>query len=139
MVTRLEQINPDGTPKEGLERWLIEVSPLREFSLSAYIKALFTANPGLYRIIVFIITPHPLYQKERSVSRDEATAWLSEGSNKLPKSVHEQAYSNEYNCTALIYEFERPSYANEAHVKIPGRLSGTTHLLKAKLWGALKP
>ena len=86
MVTRLEQINHDGTSKKPPDRWAVEVQRLRKFSLKAYLKALFSANPGYYRIIVFAVTT-PFYQTEEIVSRKEAMEWLWSGLNELPDSI----------------------------------------------------
>jgi len=137
LVTRLEQINPDGTSIDPPDRWSIKVKS-GNFSLSEYIKALFTANPGHFRIIVFICTPHPFSQTEASVSRDEATIWLASGLNKLPKTIGVLKYSKDYSSTALIYEFEKPSYNENAKTKLPSDLSGRIHLEKAKIWKALE-
>lgn len=140
IATRLEQINSDGTPKAGTQRWLAGSGPLREFSLRAYLAALFSANQGYYRVIVFIVTPHPFSQADVSVRRDEAIAWLSEGLNTLPRSIAEKPYSHEHSCSALIYEFEQPSQskAHEAKIQIPGRLPAGVHLRKANLWKELE-
>lgn len=139
IVTRLEQINFDGTPKRGLERWATKVLPLRYFDLEQYILALFTSNPGYYRVIVFIVT-HPFYQEGPEINHDEATAWLREGLNTLPRSIGKQSFSLGHTSTALIYEFEQSSRSEqgEVNIKIPGRLEARTHLVKAGLWTTLE-
>jgi len=138
MATRLEQINRDGTSKEPPDRWAVEIQRLRKFSLKAYLVALFTANPGYYRIIVFIVTPTPFYQARRMVSRQEAMDWLGSGLNELPHSIGQLEYSEEYKCTALIYEYEQPNPGEPGELKIPSNLQGRTHLVKANLWQALE-
>ncbi len=138
LVTRLEQINDDGTSKPEPDRWASEMGPLRNFSLSAYLKALFTNKPGLFRIIVFIVTPHPFSQSEAKVSRDEAIEWLHQGLNKLPKSIGKLEYTEEYTCTALIYEFEKKQGKDTAKTVIPGRLSASTHLVSSEIMKGLK-
>ena len=138
MVTRLEQINRDGTSKEPPDRWAVEVQPLRKFSLKAYLVALFTANPGRYRIIVFIVTPHPFSQTDVKVSRDEAMAWLGSGLNRLPDEIGRLEYTEKHECTALIYEFEQANPDEPAELKDPSDLQGRTHLERAKLWEALR-
>ncbi|MGB2863641.1 MAG: hypothetical protein WBC05_09985, partial [Sedimentisphaerales bacterium] len=75
LVARLEQINPDGTPKSGSDRWAVEVRPLHRFSLSGYLRALFKSDPGYFRIIVFIVTPHPFDKSDEQVSIDDAIEW----------------------------------------------------------------
>ena len=151
MVTRLEQINSNGTSKEPPDRWAVEAQPLRwapprsflsqprsKFSLTKYLKALFNANPGSYRIIVFIVTRTPFNQTGKIVSRKDAMDWLWIGLNELPDSIGKLKYSKKYKCTALIYEFEQPNPGEPAELKIPSHLQGRTHLVKAKLWQALE-
>ena len=134
MATRLEQINYDGTSKEGRQRWQTKVSSLQKFNFKQYINALFKANKGLFRIIVFIITPHPFSQTGLKVRQEEAIGWLSAGLNVLPSSIGNIEYSKNCNCHALIYEFEKLSHDKSAKPVVPGYLEGRTHLEKAKLW-----
>ena len=139
MVTRLEQINRDGTSKEPPDRWAVEVHPLEKFSLRAYLRALFKANPGYYRIIVFIVTPTPFNQQvEYGMSRKEAMDWLAGGLNELPDSIGQVECQEECKCTALIYEFEQPNPGEPAKLNIPSHLQGRTHLIKANLWRILE-
>jgi hypothetical protein len=138
MVTRMEQINPDGTSKEPPDRWMPEVQPLRlKFSLKEYITRLFTANKGYYRVIVFIVTKHPFSQANVTITRGEAMLWLSTGLNVLPDAIGQLAYTEQYNCTALIYEFEKiPD--KEAEIKFAGSLTGRVHLEKSNIWKYLE-
>ncbi len=137
LVTRLEQINPDGTPKTLPSRWNLEVEPLRRFSLSKYFQALFTASPGDYRIIVFIITSHPFAQTDAKVSEKQALNWLEAGFERLPPEVEEVEYTREYGCTALVYEFRLASRDVPPTLELPSRLPGRTHLERANIWSAL--
>jgi hypothetical protein len=140
IATRLEQINPDGTSKAGHQRWAAESGPLREFSLQAYLSALFSASQGYYRVIVFVVTSHPFSQADVAVTREDALAWVSKGLNTLPRAVADKPYSPEHSCSALIYEFEQPSKSkrHEAKMQIPGRLTAAVHLRKANLWKELE-
>jgi len=139
IVTRLEQINSDGTPKDPPERWSMDVGPLRHFSLLEYLRTLFSANPGYYRLIVFIITPHPFSQSEVKLSPDETEVWLQDGLNVLPNSIGKRVYTNEHNTTALIYEFKRLDEVDaEPNLIVPGRLTAQDHLKKSELWGSLE-
>lgn len=139
-VTRLEQIDEDGTPKAGPKRWEPELGPMRGFSLSGYLKSLFTAEKGYYRILVFVVSPHPVFASPtQKVSREEANAWLVEGAGSLPASIKRRPYGSEVVCTALIYEFEQPEKGADAKIRVPGRLPGRIHLEKARLWRAFGP
>jgi hypothetical protein len=137
MVTRIEQTEEDGTSKAPPVRWSVDVGALQEFSLNAYLRALFKANPGFYRLIVFVVTSKPFAQKKTGVERDEAMSWLAEGANTLPSSIGNLPLTGRHSCTALIYEFEQPGAGKAAALKQPGRLPGRTHLEKAKLWNAM--
>lgn len=140
LVTRLEQTYANGRPKPEPERWAVTVSPLSEFTLEEYLKALLTANPGYYRVLVFVINDVPFSQTDKAVSRDEALGWLREGFNTLPLSVAVRPYSDQHRCTALVYEFEQPEAAKKTTVmKLPGRLTAKTHLERAALWATLVP
>ncbi len=126
IVTRLEQIYDDGRPKEEPDRWSIGLKKISSFSLNEYLKALLTAKKGFYRVIIFIITTVPFSQESEEISRDEASLWLSLGINRLPSSVTNNSYTDDYVCTVLIYEFEQED--KKYHVKIPGNLTGKQHL-----------
>ena len=137
MVTRLERINPDGTPTAEAERWTVGALPLTSFSLAAYLRALFTAPSGHYRIIVFVVSSQPFAQSETEVERSEALAWLSEGLNRLPDNIALAPFTPQHTVTALIYEFEQPGN-QEAMLMLPANLMGRVHLERAQLWDALR-
>src|SRR5262245_11928754 len=92
LTARLEQIDSDGTPKRGIDRWAVAPGPLHEFSLSSYLNALLRSGPGLFRVIVFVVTPHPFSQSDAIVSREDAMAWLQDGFNRLPEPVGQLVY-----------------------------------------------
>src|SRR5262249_152293 len=119
LVSRIEQITQTGEPKGPFERWTIDLKPPHVFSLRSYLSSLFTANPGKYRVIAFVVPPHPVVAtgaSEFTASKD----WLWSGSNKLPTSIRILQFSDEYSCTALIYEFDRPSPDSAVTLRIPG-------------------
>jgi hypothetical protein len=96
------------------------------------------APPGYYRVIVFIITPHPFVQSDAKVTAEQATQWLGSGADRLPESIGALDFSREgYACTALVYEFKRRTESDKPMILDPGNIPGRIHLLKAGLWGAL--
>ena len=131
LVTHLERIEADGRPKEP-GRWDVDASDTGPFSLAAYLRALFTAPAGHYRIRVFAVTPAPLKQSGGSVSSATAQGWLRHGRSYLPDSVGNRVFGWDYHCTVLIYEFERDSANSTAALKYPG-LSAMSHLTGAGL------
>jgi hypothetical protein len=134
MASQIEQINQDGSPKESFDRWSLEVPPLRKWSLSSYLNALFTAQPGYYRVIVFIVTSKAFSQRDAKVTSEQGRAWVSSGSNKLSEEIGNQKYSAAHTCTALIYEFKQTG--KHADLVDPSQITGKTHLDKAGLMAA---
>jgi hypothetical protein len=133
LVTRLEQFQPDGAPLDGPGRWSVSVMAPRVFSLESYLKALFSANPGHFRIVVFMVTSEPVTMDDTTeVARDVALKWVSEGANKLLKDYEKIPFDDDVDCTALIYEFEQATRDERASLKAPG-LPAMTHLEKANL------
>ena len=55
-VMHLERTYPDGRPAIAAQRWVVNSSPLRPLSISDYVQALFSNDPGYYRVVVFVIT-----------------------------------------------------------------------------------
>jgi hypothetical protein len=138
MVSRLEQINADGTPKGDPDRWSTRVRPFTKFTLSAYVRALFVATPGHFRVVVFVVTPVPFNQSNRTVASTEATAWLMEGLDALPSSIGNVKVTVETKLTALIYEFVRQTLDDPVDLQLPSALLGATHLQRSKLAQRLK-
>jgi len=139
LVSRIEQIYPDGRPKEGAERWPVTAEPPRIFSLRSYLQALFTSNPGYYRVIVFVVTDQPLVQKSADPTEynNAPRDWVWSGANKIPTSVGFMDYTSAMSCTALIYEFRQASRNSPVSLDLPGLLPGKAHLEQSSLLKAL--
>jgi hypothetical protein len=137
LVTRLEQIELDGRSKVPPDRWSAGApAQMTHFSVGAYVNALFTADPGHYRVVVFVVTNVPFRQSDKQISRAEALGWLRDGLNVLPPIIGEQRYTADVNCTALIYEFERKG--DTTRILLPSGLDAHTHLIKSGLWSAVE-
>jgi hypothetical protein len=134
LVTRLEQIEANGTPLKPPDRWNVKLKAMHEFSLRAYLQALFAATPGYYRIIAFIVTDVPFTSSGTPVGREKAGEWLTQGANKLPASVSDQPVMKAHAVTAYIYEFEQPGHGQQAVLLINQGPQGQEHLQKAQLW-----
>jgi hypothetical protein len=137
LVSRIEQIQADGSPKPGKDRWSIEVATPRIFSLPSLLEALFTANAGYYRIVVFAVTPQSFAESDSVVSREDAMKWLHGGMQSLPPSIGNIPFTSEYTCTALIYEFEQVTPNHAPRFMDPSNLTGQMHLEKSQLRKAL--
>jgi hypothetical protein len=103
----MEQIDADGTPKPNPLRWSTALPPRPLFSLGDFIHALFTAAEGHYRVIVFVITPQAVATTATAASESQATDWLTGGLTQLPASIANLPFGDDYQCTALVYEFHK--------------------------------
>jgi hypothetical protein len=132
VVTRLERIGRDGRPFSTGDRWVTgDYRPA--LTLTEYLKRLFGADDGLYRVVVFVLTPKPFGSQQKTVTSAEATQWLSEGLDTLPPEMANLSLSGAYNCTALIYEFEKP-HGLDPHIDIPSVLGAQQHLAASGLY-----
>ena len=138
LVTRLEKIEEDGSPVELSERWVTEVDQKSDFNLSRYLKSLFVAEEGYYRVIAFVVTSEDITSWGETASAKEFEKMISEASPSLMKSTASQPLSDTHALYALIYEFAKDceDCNNKAKVKqlIPGKIQSRTHLYKANIW-----
>ncbi len=136
MVTRLEQIYPDGRSKRPPDRFSVDLLPASNFT--DYIFALFHANPGYYRVIVFVATDQIIVQAANAPAQSDVTEWLERGSNFLPDPPASTKLSKGIHCTALIYELENPGTDESQKAQlIPSTADPVAQLQKAGLWQAL--
>jgi hypothetical protein len=138
LASRIETIRADAAPAEGAERWTVEMDrPAQGFV--DFIRALFDARPGLYRVIVFAATDAAFSAGERAPSSSEARSWMYRGLMQLPASVGRLPYGADHHTMALIYEFEQPADRSGVHVRQPSGSPGRVHLEKSGLLRALGP
>jgi len=107
LATRMEQIEEDGTPRPVPQRWSTALPPRPLFSLGDFIRALFTAAEGRYRVIVFVITPQAVSTSTTVATEAEVLDWLTGGLAQLPPAIARLQFTDDYQCTALVYEFRK--------------------------------
>jgi hypothetical protein len=135
LVTRLERIHEDGSPWAGHERWPTHGAKYTTGAdLLSFLRGLFYADPGRYRVIVFIIQDMPFFQSKDKVTGEAARTWLRSGANKLPRETAERPLSSA-DCTALVYEFASDGIAVRF---VESRLTGKDHLERAGVMGFLQ-
>jgi hypothetical protein len=135
LATRLEQISEDGVSKAPPARWSAAAPRVEYFSISDYLRALLTANPGYYRVVVFVVSDVPFTESGKPASMADAQGWLTGGANVLPASIAKSPFGPNTVCTTLIYEFTRPAGKDPVLLQ-PSTLDAHTHLLKSGLWNA---
>lgn len=132
VVTRLEKINRDGTPKQ-LGRFDLNDTRSTFFTLTDYLHSLFYAQPGYYRCIVFLVTPVDFNLSGKAPTRSETSDWLNEGLVHLPMKVKNMKFSKEHTITALVYEFKKLENSLKARIIVPSDKLGLVHLQKANI------
>jgi len=135
IVTKMERIYQDGTPVP-VGRWSVEQPTLPRLSLSEYLRALFTASPGYYRMIVFVVTDKPFGATNETISASTANQWLADGFNILPEDILLKPLPPHFAFTALVYEFRREPGGKPYELE-PSDLDARTHLTRCGLWAAL--
>lgn len=138
IVTRLEQIDAAGNPKPEQARWSLSDDLGDDFSLMKYLRKLFTADPGHFRVIVLIVTSKSIELSDQEASREETLRWLDAGwKNNLPADLAERPFTDEHGCIALVYEFEVMK-ASAPRLVTPSHLPGRHHLKTTQLWETLE-
>jgi hypothetical protein len=135
LVTRLESINEDGSPRTGPARWPSVRNRPAVQGLEEFLRGLFFVDRGRYRVIVFILQDKPFAQSSERVVADDARNWLRSGLNTLPPEIAQRPYGNS-DCSALIYEFA--SDGSSVRV-VESSLTGRQHLEKAGVIPYLGP
>ena len=133
LVTRLERIETDGKPFPPDERFLPATSQDR-FSLVSFLKSLFVAPVGYYRLLAFVVATESIKTDDRRLDQQGAEALLRKGDRRLRGCLAETPFTDDYSIDVLVYEFRHaPEEAADENVAqlAPGRLDPALHLSRA--------
>lgn len=139
LVTQLEQYNgEDGSARNDRTRWLDYPARDNFSGVLDYLKSFVMPQKGHFRLFVFVVTNQAFGGSAQHVSKEQATAWLSQGFNKLPRSLAAAPFSAGYDVTTLVYEFEVPESNRKPVQKCPSPLfDARTHLQKSGIAAGL--
>jgi hypothetical protein len=133
----MEQMNEDGSPKSDEARWSVE--PQRDYySVVDYIKALFYAKPGRFRVITFVVTDVPLTFSDEPFQRHQLQRLMKKGAPTLSPEIGQAKFTAKHNCYVLIYEFEKAGIDTQAVFVGTSQFDTKTHLAKTGLLAALR-
>ena len=130
VVTHVEQITADGRPV-AKGRWSFDLPSYEHFSIQTFLAALFTAEPGYYRVIVFVVTDQPWSRTGARPTSQQAEQWLATGDNYLPPAIGALPYEPGFRTTGLVYEFKKASQKTEATFIDTSPTRAEDHLSKA--------
>ena len=111
---------------------------MRDFDIYAYVKALFTAQTGYFRVIAFVITTSPFAAGATTADAATLQRWTATGNNALPPGVRALKYSDDYFVTALIYEFSKVRGARDVQSDVPSEVSAEDHLTASRILVSLE-
>jgi hypothetical protein len=133
IMTQMEQYNQaDATSRNDRTRWLEQPARDNFSGIMDYFTSVLMPNKGYFRLFVFVVTDNAFKSKDAHVSKNEAAAWLSQGANRLPKSLADMPYTEGYNVSVLVYEFEVPESNRKAKQVCPTpKFDAKTHFMKA--------
>lgn len=138
LATRLEQITPDGTPKVDPQRWSTALPAQPVFSLGDYLRALFSAPRGDYRVIVFIVTNQSFGTSARVATNAEAQAWLTGGLDRLPRALRAIPFDADFEASALVYQFHKAGHADPPVALESSAASAASQLDRSGIVAALR-
>jgi outer membrane protein OmpA-like peptidoglycan-associated protein len=138
MAGHMEAIADDATFKPPPDRWAAPEAetPWQSFSITGYLRALFSANTGHYRIIVIALTDH-MFAGPQVVPVDSAIRAIPENglAGDLPTNIAKTPLAQSgLNCYAFVYEFERPVDPKRTRLVDSSREEAIGHLVLARLW-----
>jgi hypothetical protein len=133
LVTKVEEMNQDGSSVLGNDRFRVNRG------LSMTIFDWFAPRRGYFRVFAFLVTDSSFKATKKPVSVDEAEGWVTQGVNVLPDEIGGEAFSDDYRCTVIVYEFNAPDANVQLQLINPPRLTANTHLDKSNISRFLIP
>lgn len=124
IITQMERTDRAGKSLNEDLRWTLTQNSKKVFSLQDYLSSLFSAQPGYYRCIVFIIRNVPISFSEVPGSTVVMDTMMDEGATSLPDEIGRKPFTAQHKVTALIYQFKKPESGNTAILLKPTPIPG---------------
>ena len=134
VVCRMERIESDGT--SAANRWAACVTgDSSVFYLEKIIEELAGCDPGRYRMIVIIVSPHPPSADGPEMTENEITELQKRGRQFLWSRLRHET-KREHVCLAYVNEFLRREKGGRAEPYPESALRTSDHLVGSGLWTA---
>ncbi|HVN75416.1 MAG TPA: hypothetical protein VMT19_03800 [Thermoanaerobaculaceae bacterium] len=134
-VLHVEQFDESGRAKNP--RWITEPS-CGGFSLSCIVQALFTASPGSYRVLAFVVATGPVkIDLGTAMTIEWARQVWKAGSTTFPPRFEGNEFSDDHSCLVLVYEFKQTGQQQKAAFRGESTLTALNHLTGSGLLAAL--
>jgi len=136
LVTRMEQTDDQGYSLSNANRWSAQVNSELNSPWN-YIKALFSAPIGYYRVLVFLVTPADLQTSGQRISAEQARQWFSGGYLSLPMAIRNIPFTAGHRITLLVYQYRKEAGSDAAFLQ-PGSINGKEHFERSKISTVIK-
>lgn len=139
LATETERIAQDGATLPADER-ILRPGDDSDGSLWTGVRDLFLERPPtLYRYIAIVVTNRPFTTASDEVlDTQEATGRTQGGSSSLTRRARSIPFSDDFQVTALIYEFQNDGIGYDLEPLAPGKIDPQTHLVKSGLAATLE-
>ncbi len=139
LATRAERFLPDGRPAPAPRRWAMAPTALVDWTQlrhpGQWVDAFRQADPGHYRVLVFLVTDRDRTTGAAPVGIETAEAWTQGGADRLPQAIAALPLGPDHHLEVLVYEFARTA-VNAEPVFVPtSALGARAHLHGAGLMG----
>ncbi len=144
LVTRMERIRKDGTPYPPRDRF-VPAGLEERFNLIDFLKSLFIAPVGYYRVLVFTVSREPVDATADAIGEAVAEDWLKRGGTRLLGCVAHMPFTEDFGVDALIYEFRHAPEelavdrsarrSSQVSQMIPSKIDPMLHLRRAGILG----
>lgn len=131
MMTRIERFERNGRPYPPPRRFT-GPGVQDSFTLTEFLKALFIAPVGFYRVIVMVVTPTPGYPiSQETLEATTAEVMMAHAPARLHGDLSDIPFSSDYGIDVLVYEFQRREQTKPKMLQDP-ILPVETHLTSTR-------
>jgi hypothetical protein len=127
MILEGERIRTDGR-RIGFQKW----GQTSSIDAGEILRQLLTAAPGMYRIIVVVVSTQRPVALPAPMSAETLDSLVASGASALPAQMAALPFVEGYEVRALVYEFIKGRQGAE-QVAPNGRVSVVAHLQQAGL------
>lgn len=133
LVAPIERITAAGAPYREPGRWSLAATSLgSSCSIGHLLDCLLHADPGRYRVLVFMATRATVLSSGSVPTFDKVQNWVANGGSFLPDSIRRQPLAGRH-VAVLVYEFVRPAVD-----KMPAQISTLSALAQLRAAGIVR-
>lgn len=135
VATPMESIRDDGSPRPGAARWSVDARPpLDSGGVWPYIRGLFAARAGRYRVMVFVVTPRALDTSGEILTSKEAAELAGGGDLRVPGPMRRGHVTAAHRAAVLIYEFRQQDESSTPMLLQRSAITPIEHLVRSGIW-----